>query len=143
MVPHWCFGSVVLMLCIAVQVLVVSLVIVEAVKWCCAANAEEGGLRRRIGWVVGFVLLVLTSAQRGWIYFRGLFQWIYLVLRIDTTPSRELLQIGCIIQEGLWLEVLRAVSHIVVYGVAYLLIRGERKRLQLYPGETKKCLPPE
>ena len=129
-VPHWSFGSVVLLLLVVLQLVVVCLVVVEAVRWFRAVRREDGGVRSRMGWIIGFVLLVLTSAQRGWVYFRGLFQWIYLVLRIDTTPGLDLLQMGCIIQEGIWLEALRALSHIVLYGVAYCVIRSGRERVQ-------------
>lgn len=55
-IPHWSFGSVLLLLCIVALVVVVSLVVVEAVRWCRAVLREDGSFRRHGGELWLFVL---------------------------------------------------------------------------------------
>lgn len=124
-VPHWSFGSVVLALLFVAFVVSVVLVLVESSGWMVS--------RSRRGWSCGdvwkavlFAALVVTSAHRGFVYLRALCYWLYCVLRISSTPSLEVLQMGMIIQEAVWLEALRCLSHLALYSVCYLLIRKDR-----------------
>lgn len=123
-VPRWSFGSVVLALLFVCFVFVVVLVVVEASGW--TVSRIRYGWSRCDRWKSFlFAVLVVTSAHRGFVYLRALCYWLYCVLRISSTPSLEVLQMGMIIQEAVWLEALRCLSHLAVYFVSYLLIRKD------------------
>lgn len=127
-VPHWSFGSVVLFIFIAVSLAFVALTVFSAAKWL------SGRCRRRFSvedtWkVVFFCLLLVLSAQRGVYYYHALYDWAYCVLRISSTPSLDVLQMGMIIQESIWLEVLRCASHAALYAASWLLIWKDRESI--------------
>lgn len=125
-VPEWNIWSALLLVLLIAGVIMSILTLVESIKWLVSAIRNKA-IKKHTSYILWFVLLLITSAQRGYAYLSANACWVITLLKLDKTPNWDVLQYGCIIQESIKLEVLRAASHAILYTVSFLIIRKSRK----------------
>lgn len=124
--PHWCFESAVLLVCMTFLVVAVICTLIEVVRWIVA------GVKRGMdAWKVAvFLVLLVASVFPGFVYHKMNVCWVATLLHLTDAPSWDMMSAGITVQKTIIAYTLRTLSVAIVYAISSCIIRRDREKNQ-------------